>query len=375
MKTLKFMHIADYHIGYEYPFLGSLSALRKGQVLESLEYLLRYAYSNQINLILIAGDFLEASSIGPSVANQVKNLLSKYPVKTFIVAGNHDYISLGSYYLDSDWPENVHIFKNSNIEEVYLEEFDTSIFAASFKASYQRDGFLKHFPQINKDRINIGLIHGDALFQADDLYNPIRKEEIEKSGLDYLALGHIHKKSGILKSGFTDYAYPGSPMGIGFFEAGSRQVIIGKISKEERSYQFLDLPFAEFVEEWIDITDLETEEKIALKIKNILNEKYDDYEKNYYRISLNGLLSHGLRFDIDLLKSMLGNLNYLELIDDTILVKDVETLAKEQSLRGAFIREAINDQELAKKMGDLDQYLLLERAIKLTLKAFEGNQL
>ena len=44
---------------------------------------------------------------------------------------------------------------------------------------------------------------------------PISKASIAGSGLDYLALGHIHQCSGLQREGNTFWAYPGCPRGPG----------------------------------------------------------------------------------------------------------------------------------------------------------------
>ena len=58
----------------------------------------------------------------------------------------------------------------------------------------------------------------------------IAPEDIEKSGLTYLALGHVHQYSGPRREGGTVYAYPGTPDGRGFDELGEKGVILGRVS-------------------------------------------------------------------------------------------------------------------------------------------------
>ena len=56
-------------------------------------------------------------------------------------------------------------------------------------------------------------------------YGPISREDIARSGLDYLALGHIHQASGLQREGNTFWAYPGCPEGRGFDELGDKGVL------------------------------------------------------------------------------------------------------------------------------------------------------
>ena len=375
MRPVKILHMADFHIGYKYAFLKELSSKRQLEALRSLRELAIFSNLENIDLVLIAGDFLEASTISGSFVGEVKSILAEFSARIFVVAGNHDYISIGSHYLDEDWPDNVHIFKSDKIEKVYLEDLNTCVFGASFTSSYQRRGFLKDEITIDRSCINIGLIHGDALFQADELYNQITKEEIERWGFDYLALGHIHKKSGILKAGDTNYAYPGSPISLGFAEQGPREVILGEISKDISDFSYYQLKQTQFLEELVDISGLYTETQIADKTKAMLKEKYDDYYKHYYRLRLIGHVDENLSLDLGLLASKLSDLEYLEIIDDSSLKLDLDLLRKENSLRGSFVNKILNRQEEAKAKGDFDQYMLLKRSMELTLRVFEGREI
>lgn len=47
---------------------------------------------------------------------------------------------------------------------------------------------------------NLMVVHGNPT-QAASPYNPITQAQLEASGLAYLALGHIHQASGLLRCG------------------------------------------------------------------------------------------------------------------------------------------------------------------------------
>lgn len=375
MKSIKLMHLADYHIGYEYKFLKDKSEKRKLEVLNSLEALCDLANGKCVDLVLIAGDFIEASSISSAYIYEIKNTLSKFKAQVFIVAGNHDYISLASYYLDEDWPSNTHIFKTDQVERVYIEDLNTCVYGASFVSSYQRQGQLDHDFNLNKDLINIGIFHGDAIFQTDDLYNPISRMEIANSGFDYLALGHIHKKSGLLKEGKTLFSYPGSPVSLGFFEQGPRGVLLLDLDKTSLKDDFYELEIGQFIEEKVDISDLNFERELSERILSLLEKKYKNFEKNYYRIILTGYVDENFAasFDKHLLEDLLKGLTYVEILDETRLDLDFDLVKKENSLKGKFIYNIMKEKEEAKKCGDDQRLEILDKALNACLKAFEGK--
>lgn len=373
MNSIKIMHIADYHIGYEYSFLENASEKRKIEVLKSLEKLCDFSNKDNIDIVLIAGDFIEASTITSSYIKEIKSILSKFQARIFLVAGNHDYISLGSPYLDEDWPDNMHIFKSEEIEKVYIPSLNTCIYGASFTSTYQREGFLTQEIEVDESMINIGIFHGDALYQEDYLYNPIRKEEIEKSNFDYIALGHIHKKSGILTSGKVDYAYPGSSVSITFGEEGQREAIIANIGKETKNYNFHKIEIGQFVNDSIEISDIESERELSEKIIIYLEEKYSKPFENYYNIILTGYIEENSFLDLTLLKSMLNDFSYVNIVDKTKIKLDFEVLKTENSLRGVFINNILEEQKDVQMREDADEIDILQEALDITLKAFEGN--
>ena len=69
-------------------------------------------------------------------------------------------------------------------------------------------------------RLNILVLHGDAENPASP-YDPVSSAALAASGLDYAALGHIHRR-GERRDGGTLCAWPGCLMGRGFDECGEK---------------------------------------------------------------------------------------------------------------------------------------------------------
>lgn len=72
-------------------------------------------------------------------------------------------------------------------------------------------------------------------------YGPISEEDIAASGLDYLALGHVHQYSGLRRAGETFWAYPGCPEGRGFDELGEKGVLWLEVEKGRTEAEFVPL--------------------------------------------------------------------------------------------------------------------------------------
>ena len=221
--------------------------------------------------------------------------------------------------------------------------------------------------------INICVMHGDLTSETQaSNYNPITLSQISSCGFDYLALGHIHKRTEILKAGNTFYAYPGCPDGTGFDEDGSKGVYIGTISKGFCNLEYKEFSSRMYLYEDFDITNCTSTVQIADEINKYLKEKYgESYKKNIYRISLCGFLNPDFSLSISRIKSILEeSITYCDLNDETETdLESVKKIAGEDSLRGIFTKNLLIQLDSASD----DEARIIRDALKIGLKAFEGE--
>ena len=379
MDSIKILHMADAHLGLNFPFLGSLSDRRRMEILDAFGRLCDMCNQLDIDILLIAGDFLESSCIDGPYLEEIKRYLSKIRAEVVLVAGNHDYLSLDSYYLDDDFPENVKVFKNGSLEKYTIDRLKTNIYGASFTSYYQREGFLSSdLGALNSDYINICLVHGD-LGQKDSLYNPISIEEVEGMGFDYLALGHIHKTSPIGKVKGSYYSYPGSFQSLSFGDQGKNSVVLARISKDSKEFSYLEIEGPRLISLDFDISAYDTNYKLAEDLRKNMEENFNSkdflYLDNYYRVNLIGRKNRDLSFDRDIIATRLQDLKYLDLIDTSRQDVNLELEAKKDNLYGIFIRNYLDEKKRLEKEGKSRDLKILDRSLDLTLKAFEGKKL
>ncbi|MBY7043951.1 metallophosphoesterase, partial [Clostridium botulinum] len=173
--------------------------------------------------LLIAGDMFDNLSVNKSTLCFLKSCFEKIDkVKIFISPGNHDPYNEKSFYSIIEWPKNVYIFKG-NMEKVVLEDLKTIVWGAAFTHNYIYESLVKDVNRIDEYN-NIMVIHGEISSKEKNEYNPITEEEIAKSDMDYIALGHRHKYIGVNKVLNTCYAYSGCPQGRGFDELGDKGI-------------------------------------------------------------------------------------------------------------------------------------------------------
>ncbi|MGY3755511.1 metallophosphoesterase family protein [Helcococcus kunzii] len=342
MNKIRIAHLADFHLGAQLNGRKELNEKVNKALIKSLVNIFDVLNSAKVQLVLIAGDFYESSNIDTSLKSQIKEIFSNFNGKIVISPGNHDYISLESVYFE-EWPKNTYIFTSENVDYFEFNEINTRVYGFAFTNSHIREHLISNIGMIDDSYINIGVFHGQ-IDSTENSYHPIFAEDILNSNLDYIALGHVHKRSEINQIGRTYYAYSGNPVGRGFDETGEKGIYLGDISKDKNGLYFYKIDNSEFHIVNLEIEDFESQNELANFIKRKLEEKFGvNYKKHYYRLILNGYLKKDQTINIDIIESMMTDFNYIEIIDNTNLYMDFDEISHEKSLKGKFVKKVLTE--------------------------------
>lgn len=352
MKGIKILHCADLHIGAALSSLGPLSSVRNAEVLFTLGKIVALCKSEQVRLLLIAGDLFDSFSVSDETIKTIKDYFATIKETTVaIVPGNHDYLNADSPY-NEDFGENVHIFKKSESIEVD----GVCIYGIPFLSAYSDTFCLPRFTEGG-----ILLMHGDL---DGGNYNPITEELLEKTGASYVALGHVHKFSGIKSVGKTRYCYPGCPEPLGFDELGEKGVVIGTVG-EGCSLSFLPVCKRQYKEITLNISECEDTGDVLAKAKSLLSGE----KENLIKLILDGECS--FEPDCQLILTALENeAFYIKLRNETSPKENLDILKNEQSLKGIFVKKMLL---LAEKASPDEKEKIL-KSLRLGLKAFDKRE-
>lgn len=337
---MKFVHIADMHFDTSFTTLTNKANLGDSRRLDqrkAFNKVIDYIKENNIPYLFIAGDFYEHEYIRLSTIEYINNLFMEIPdTQIFIAPGNHDPYIKDSFYSKYYWSENVHIFDG---EVSFYEQDGIDIYGYGFDDFYYTNTDLENIELTNKDKINVLVAHGtlNASNTLEREYNPISEKMLESKGFDYVALGHIHKLDYNSKPN-QNIVYAGSTVSLGFDELGEHGMIVGNVEKGKLELEFVSIDDKEFIIKEIDVTDVLDLDELATIINGI---EYS--ESKYYKISLVGRRS----FEIDLYKlnKLLINGNIIKIKDYTKLSYDLEKLAKENTLKGLFVKEILQKMD------------------------------
>ena len=354
---IKLIHAADLHL--DSPFAGLRPEQARQRRDEQRALLTRLAdecNTRDCQLLLLAGDLFDGAHVYRDTVEALIEALGACRARVFIAPGNHDWLSPGSPYRTADWPENVHIFTSETIECVTLPELGCRVYGAGFCREHP-GALLEGFSAEDDGLLNLMVLHGDPTGGAE--YNPVTKQQIAASELDYLALGHIHR-GGQLREGRTLCAWPGCMMGRGFDECGEKGVYCVSLEPGRCEAEFVPMGARQY-----EILEVRVGEDPMASILAALPE---DATRDIYRIILTGE-SEGI--DRAALEGALaGRFDALELVDRTQPPLSLWAAAEEDSLKGRFLAGLKARYEQAAP-ADRETILL---AARYGLSIFEGRE-
>lgn len=360
---INFLHAADLHL--DTPFAGLSPEQASQQRIEQRKILSRLSelcHNNHCQLLFLSGDLFDGKRIYRNTLDCLRDALAECDAEVFISPGNHDYCHSTSPYLTETWPENVHIFTSEQLSVVRLDAFGCNVYGAAF-CSPNTQGILKgfHIPPEDENYVNFMVLHGDPT-AASSQYNSISTNDIAASGLDYLALGHIHQASPLLHTGSTFYAWPGCPMGRGFDETGTKGVFLGQAEKGEITCRFQPLGMRRY-------------ENLIVQagsdpLKNINSVLPNDTLSHIYRIILTGESEH---IDTDILFDSLKDRFYaLQLQNQTFPPLTFWTHSGNSTLEGLSLHTL--SQTLTRCETD-EQRRTIELAARRIAEICEGREM
>ena len=258
---MRILHFSDLHIGVEnYGQTDPETGLstRLSDFLSSLDEVLEYALTEDVDLVLLAGDAYKGRD--PSQTHQrefAKRLsrLSEASIPSFLLVGNHDlpnavsrataveifqtlqvpYLQVGSnlqnytiptksgplQILAVPWPRRSGILSREESRGLTIEEVRQAVQDRMTQAIYARAESLDpDVPAILTGHVTVnGATVGTERSMMLGQDHVLLAGDIGRPQVDYVALGHIHKHQ-ILRNENPFMAYSGSLQRVDFSEEG-----------------------------------------------------------------------------------------------------------------------------------------------------------
>ena len=367
---IRLLHLGDLHLGSPFSaFSPRTAAIRRARQLESLEAILEKALSGGVQLLLFAGDCFDTEVPDPDTVQRFFALLGKCGVPAVIAPGNHDPYRAGGFWERASLPQNVYLFRESELALFELRTLGVNVYGYAFTGETHPVPVLPCRDDLPSDRINILLAHGDML-APDSPYAPLTAGALAASGFVYAALGHVHKRTSPRRFGDTVAAYSGFFAGRGFDEVGEGNVNLVEIDGARVTVTPLETAADRFEICRLDCTGDASGEDVRQRAASFLQEMAIPNE-SAVRLVLCGEVGASCTPDTVAI-SRLGEVYALfEVKDETLPVYDRAFLERDPGLRGAFYRAMLSRLESE----DPTARAVAAEALRMGLAALSGREL
>jgi DNA repair exonuclease SbcCD nuclease subunit len=266
MTRLRFVHAADLHLDTPFDGIGrtapQVAERLRDASLEAWDALVRFTIEQQAAALLLAGDIYDGADRGVRAQLRLHAGLAELSargVSTFIVHGNHD--PLDGWSAIRRWPERVTVFSGEGVHTAPLER-DGETIATIYGVSYPRrdvtDNLALGFSRRDGPGLHIGLLHCNVGANPEhDLYSPCAVDDLARAGLDYWALGHVHRAA-VLRDREPAVVYAGCLQGRSsrVFDQGVKGAMLVEADVDARTFdvQFHALDRVRFFALDVDVT-------------------------------------------------------------------------------------------------------------------------
>lgn len=291
-KQITFIHTADLHLGASFIGLSSASA-QMGQrltsaTIDAYNNVIEACLDNQVDFLIIAGDsFDKGRAFYKEYRVFVEGIqrLEKASIPVYLVTGNHDPFVQWQREIGA-LPANAHVFSAYGPDAVLFKNQGgrgdplAIITGRSWLKQTEREDISNGLTRVHATDLLIeksllssgehvpfciGVLHTGL--GLDPEYAPAPAEQFRQAGVDYWALGHIHRPS---ISGTPPLVYAGSPQGLDINETGTHSCALVTL-EEGRQPHILHIPTATVL--WdrlrIDVSACDT----LLEVQRFINDE------------------------------------------------------------------------------------------------------
>lgn len=247
-EAIKILHTADVHLDWLFDKLPpEQRAQRRQEVAARLKQIVDLAVAQQVHVLLMAGDLFHEPQVALGTADYALGLLeglAAHDIQVGLISGNHDPLVPDSVWEKRRFPPHVHVFRDPEWRHVEIVD-GLHLYGLPFIPALADRPVLDELSCIDAAGYHVALLHGqfiDAPGAGPNVYYPFHSAAIAASGLDYLALGHVHRPQEIGPLGRTHCWYPGSPTRFTFRNIQERQVVLLELRDAAVTARSLYLP-------------------------------------------------------------------------------------------------------------------------------------
>ncbi len=354
---MRILHCGDFHLDSRMTsFLTpDKAAERRRELLLTFQRMVEAAKLHSAEAVIIAGDLFDRKTCSAAARNTVAALIREnLSIAFFYLQGNHD--TGGVFKGMEEQLPNLHLFSPDRWTGYSLAQGRVCITGAEWTASSEVR-FINEL-QLDKDTYNIVVLHGQIIdgkaggrgsrsVSAAEI--PLRS--LAGREIDYLALGHVHKRSSGKLDGRGIWCYSGCPEGRGFDECGEQGCVLIELDPDthETALSFLPLGGRVHHEILLNAEPAAHSGELLPEIRKKLKEQGAE-EKDLIRVLLTGNRGPAMEIPAVYLEQQLSPFFYYVKVEDrTRAVIRESDFASDPSLKGEFVRLVQKAEDLTEE--------------------------
>jgi len=207
----RFVHAADLHLDTPFEGVGrsspDIAAQLQEASLAAFDALVDLTLREDAAFLVLAGDLYDGASRG--LRAQLRFLaglerLSSAGVGVMAVHGNHDPLDEG-WSAVRRWPEGVTFFGADEPGSVCVDRDGVrlaTVYGMSFRTREETRNLARMFRRTGSGGLHVAVLHSNVGGLAEHApYAPCSPQDLVDAGMDYWALGHVHRRRTILEGG------------------------------------------------------------------------------------------------------------------------------------------------------------------------------
>jgi len=370
---VKILHTADIHLGAKFAILGNNGIQQREQIKSTFKKIASTAINERVNIVLITGDLFDSNSQPQGNIDLVVeqfNLLREDNIPVCLIPGNHDPFDSSSIYRKVDFEQicpNVKVFTEAEMSYKEYPELDLTVYGKPNLSNKSYTSPLKGLRPSTSTRFHVALAHGSLYIPGkvaeDD--HPFKLEEINASGMDYIALGHWHRP--YICSDNPPARYPGPPEWIPDQKEIGAVLIVSLLDSGEAKIEPKRLGIRDFHKVELEMSEIQSLTELKEKL-------VDGASPNLIRmVTLKGLRESELFIEPEDLKRELEHEFFFLRITDRShpKLKEIsETTSQGQLIKARFIKLMQEKIQLSEGDGKIDA----ENALQYGLALLDGKE-
>jgi DNA repair protein SbcD/Mre11 len=172
------------------------------------------ANDREADMLLIVGDLFDSARVSEQALGYALGNIARARMPVVMIPGNHDAHDERSIYAPinpASLPENLHLILEPDGRSIDFPHLAARVWGRALVEHTPDYRPLGGVPEPAPGMWNIALAHGFYMEEGEiERSSPITPDEIERSGFDYIALGHVHVLSDVSR-GSTRAFYCGTP--------------------------------------------------------------------------------------------------------------------------------------------------------------------